>query len=98
MVWGQGGCRTCDSMRICPSNNPGMEALFKPLAFVARTFECDVRRTLLVDDAPIKGCVNNASNCFFPQSFNAMRKILFSWENYNHTWLHFNMNLMFVEC
>lgn len=70
MVWGQGGCRACESRRICRPDNPGVEALFKPLAFAAKAFEFDARRTLLIDDAPIKGCVNSASNCIFPQSFN----------------------------
>ena len=78
MIWGQDGCQTCKKQRICRPDNPGAEALFKPLAFASKAFQFDARRTILIDDTPYKGCVNPANNCIFPPSFdiNAQDNVL----------------------
>ncbi|MCO5560574.1 hypothetical protein L7F22_014189 [Adiantum nelumboides] len=70
MIWGQSQCQPCIESRITRIDNPGVEALFKPLAIASSKFGIDARRLLLVDDAPLKGCVNPALNCIFPPSFN----------------------------
>lgn len=69
MIWGQDGCRTCKNKMICCPDNPGAEALFKPLAFASKTFQFDAQRTILIDDIPYKGSVNPIDNCIFPPSF-----------------------------
>ena len=33
-------------------------------------FECDARRTILIDDSPYKACISPPSNCIFPPTFN----------------------------
>lgn len=70
MIWGQSQCQPCIESRITRPDNPGVEALFKPLAIASDKFGIDAKRMLLVDDAPLKGCVNSASNCIFPPPFN----------------------------
>ena len=70
MIWGQSQCQPCVESRITRPHNPGVEALFKPLAIASTTFGIDAKQMLLIDDAPLKGCVNLASNCIFPPSFN----------------------------
>ena len=70
MIWGQSQCQPCVESRITRPDNPGVEALFKPLAIATTKFGIDVKRMLLLDDAPLKGCVNPAPNCIFPPSFN----------------------------
>lgn len=70
MIWGQSQCQPCVESRITRPDNPGVEALFKPLAIASTTFGIDAKQMLLIDDAPLKGCVNPASNCIFPPSFN----------------------------
>ncbi|MCO5603473.1 hypothetical protein L7F22_057623 [Adiantum nelumboides] len=70
MIWGQRQCQQCVESRITRSNNPGVEAFFKPLAIASTKFGIDLKRLLLIDDAPLKGCINLALNCIFPPSFN----------------------------
>ena len=70
MIWGQSQCQPCVKTRITRPDNPGVEALFKPLAIASTKFGIDAKQMLLIDDAPLKGCVNPASNCVFPPSFN----------------------------
>ena len=70
MIWGQSQCQPCVESRITRPDNPGVEALFKPLAIASMTFGIDAKQMLLIDDVPLKGCVNLASNCIFPPSFN----------------------------
>ena len=43
--------------------------MFKPLAKVSALFECDPRKTILIDDSPHKGCVSPSNNCIFPLKF-----------------------------
>ncbi|MCO5562327.1 hypothetical protein L7F22_015953 [Adiantum nelumboides] len=70
MIWGQSQCQQCvESIITCP-DNPGVEAFFKPLAIALAKFGIDLKRLLLIDDAPLKGCINLALNCIFPPSFN----------------------------
>lgn len=70
MIWGQSQCQPCVEARITRPDNPGVEALFKPLAIASKKFGIDAKQMLLVDDAPLKGCVNPTANCIFPPSFN----------------------------
>ncbi|MCO5581977.1 hypothetical protein L7F22_035866 [Adiantum nelumboides] len=70
MIWGQSQCQQCVEPRIIRPNNPGVEAFFKPLAIASTKFGIDLKRLLLIDDAPLKGCINPALNCIFPPSFN----------------------------
>ncbi|MCO5610633.1 hypothetical protein L7F22_064872 [Adiantum nelumboides] len=70
MIWGQSQCQQCVELRITRPNNPGVEAFFKPLAIASTKFGIDLKRMLLIDDAPLKGCINPALNCIFPPSFN----------------------------
>ncbi len=74
MIWGQSQCQPCVETRITRPDNPGVEALFKPLAIASTKFGIDAKQMLLIDDAPLKGCVNFASNCIFPPSFNVDEK------------------------
>ncbi|MCO5614410.1 hypothetical protein L7F22_068691 [Adiantum nelumboides] len=67
---GQSQCQQCVESRITRPNNPGVEAFFKPLAIASAKFGIDLKRLLLIDDAPLKGCINLALNCIFPPSFN----------------------------
>ncbi|MCO5553572.1 hypothetical protein L7F22_007095 [Adiantum nelumboides] len=70
MIWGQSQCQQCVESRITRPDNPGVEAFFKPLAIASAKFGIDLKRLLLIDDAPLKGCINPALNCIFPPSFN----------------------------
>ena len=70
MIWGQIQSQSCEESRITCPDNLGVEALFKVLAIVPTKFGIDAKRMLLVDEAPLKGCVNPALNCIFPPSFN----------------------------
>ncbi|MCO5596626.1 hypothetical protein L7F22_050693 [Adiantum nelumboides] len=70
MIWGQSQCQQCVESRIFHPDNPGVEAFFKPLAIASTKFGIDLKRLLLIDDAPLKGCINPALNCIFPPSFN----------------------------
>ncbi|MCO5552122.1 hypothetical protein L7F22_005632 [Adiantum nelumboides] len=70
MIWGQSQCQQCVESRITRPDNPGVEAFFKPLAIASTKFGIDLKRLLLIDDAPLKGCINPALNCIFPPSFN----------------------------
>ena len=70
MIWGQSQCQQCTESRITRVDNPGVDALFKPLAIASTKYGIDFKRIVLIDDAPLKGCVNPALNCIFPPSFN----------------------------
>ncbi|MCO5601223.1 hypothetical protein L7F22_055342 [Adiantum nelumboides] len=65
MIWGQSQCQQCVESRITRPDNPGVEAFFKRLAIASAKFEIDLKRLLLIDDAPLKGCINPALNCIF---------------------------------
>lgn len=69
MIWGQTKCQPCEESRVVRPDNPGVEALFKPLMLASTKFGIDSRRMLLIDDAPLKGCVNPKGTCVFPPSF-----------------------------
>ncbi|MCO5591555.1 hypothetical protein L7F22_045542 [Adiantum nelumboides] len=70
MIWGQSQCQQCVESRITRPNNPGVEAFFKPLAIASAKFGIDLEILLLIDNAPLKGCINPALSCIFPPSFN----------------------------
>ncbi|MCO5581795.1 hypothetical protein L7F22_035684 [Adiantum nelumboides] len=70
MIWGQSQCQQCVESRITRPDNPGVEAFFKPLAIASTKFRIDLKRLFLIDDAPLKGCINPALNCIFSPSFN----------------------------
>ncbi|MCO5598289.1 hypothetical protein L7F22_052381 [Adiantum nelumboides] len=70
MIWGQSRSQQCVESRITRPNNPGVEVFFKPLAIPSTKSGFDLKRLLLIDDAPLKGCINPALNCIFPPSFN----------------------------
>ncbi len=70
MIWGQSQCQQCTESTITRVDNPGVDALFKPLAIASTKYGIDFKRIVLIDDAPLKGCVNPALNCIFPPSFN----------------------------
>ncbi|MCO5550217.1 hypothetical protein L7F22_003699 [Adiantum nelumboides] len=70
MIWGQSQCQQCVESRITRPDNPGVEAFFKPLAIASTKFGIDLKRLLLIDDAPLNRCINPALNCIFPPSFN----------------------------
>ncbi|MCO5587865.1 hypothetical protein L7F22_041817 [Adiantum nelumboides] len=59
-----------EESRITRPNNLGVEAFFKSLAIASTKFGIDLKRLLLIDDAPLKGCINLALNFIFPPSFN----------------------------
>ena len=70
VIWVQSQFQPCVESRITRLDNPGVEALFQPLAIASTTFGIDAKQMLLIDDAPLKGCVNLTSSCIFPPSFN----------------------------
>ncbi|MCO5587469.1 hypothetical protein L7F22_041418 [Adiantum nelumboides] len=70
MIWGQSQCQQCVESRITRPDNLGVEAFFKPLAIASTKFGIDLKRLLLIDDAPLKRCINPTLNCIFPPSFN----------------------------
>ncbi|MCO5596613.1 hypothetical protein L7F22_050680 [Adiantum nelumboides] len=70
MIWGQSQCQQCVESRITRPDNPGVEEFFNPLAIASTKVGIDLKRLLLIDDAPLKGCINPALNCIFPPSFN----------------------------
>ncbi|MCO5569944.1 hypothetical protein L7F22_023658 [Adiantum nelumboides] len=70
MIWGQSQCQQCVESRITRPDNLEVEVFFKPLAIASAKFGIDLKRLLLIDDAPLKGCINPALNCIFPPSFN----------------------------
>ncbi|MCO5600372.1 hypothetical protein L7F22_054483 [Adiantum nelumboides] len=72
-VWGQESCFVLEN--LYRSNNPNVQAMFKPLAKMSFEFECDPRRTILIDDSSYKGCVSPANNCIFPMMFDEKKKM-----------------------
>ncbi|MCO5578083.1 hypothetical protein L7F22_031921, partial [Adiantum nelumboides] len=56
-------------------DNPNVQAMFKALAKMSFGFECDPRRTILIDDSSYKGCVSPANNCIFPMMFDEKKKM-----------------------
>ena len=50
MIWGQSQCQPCVESRITHSDNPRVEALFKPLAIASTTFGIDAKQMLLIED------------------------------------------------
>lgn len=74
-IWCQDGCYIAQSQKISRPNNPNVEAMFKPLAKFAMGFECDPKRTVLIDDSPYKGCISPANNCIFPPQFDGEKMV-----------------------
>ncbi len=97
MIWGQSQCQPCAKTRITRPDNPGVEALFKPLAIASSRFGIDIKRMLLVDDAPLKGCTNPTLNCIYPTSFNVMRRIISSLGRCYHISKLYIMSTTFVQ-
>ena len=69
VIWGQISCYTYEKKKLFRPDNPGVEAMFKPLAKLSKCYGCDPRRTVLIDDSPYKGCVTPTDNCIFPSKF-----------------------------
>ena len=59
----------CESYKLVRPDNPTVEAMFKPLSKISTCFDCDARRTVLIDDSPYKGCASPDNNCIFPTTF-----------------------------
>ena len=57
VIWGQISCYTYEKKKLFRPDNPGVEAMFKPLAKLSKCYGCDPRRKILIDDSPYKGCV-----------------------------------------
>lgn len=74
-IWCQDGCYISQSQKICRPDNPNVEAKFKPLAKIAMGFECDPKRTVLIDDSPYKGCISPPNNCIFPPQFDGEKMV-----------------------
>ena len=74
-IWFQEGCYTAQNQKLFQPDKPNVEASFKPLAKIAMGFECDPKRTVLIDDSPYKGCISPASNCIFPPEFDGEKII-----------------------
>ena len=68
-IWTQDTCYVSTNPKFFRPDNPDVQAMFKPLAKIAVGYECDPRRTVLIDDSPYKGCVSPANNCIFPSKF-----------------------------
>ena len=71
MVWGQEDCYIHGLRKVYRPDKPQVEAMFKPLLRVWNQCKsiCNTKNTLLIDDSPFKGCINPASNCIYPNSF-----------------------------
>ena len=68
-MWTQDTCYVSTNPKLFRLDNPDVQAMFKPLVKIAVMYECDPRRTVLIDDSPYKGCVSPANNCIFPSEF-----------------------------
>ena len=75
VVWSQGACENAKSGKIASPDNPTLEALFKPLSKIAACFDCDARRTILIDDSPYKGCTSPDHNCIYPAKFDEEKMV-----------------------
>ena len=71
MIWGQEDCYIHGLRKVYRPDKPQVEAMFKPLLRVWNQFKsiCNRKNTLLIDDSAFKGCINPASNCIYPNSF-----------------------------
>ena len=71
MVWGQEYCYIHGLRKVYRPDKPHIEAMFKPLLRVWNQCKsiCNRENTLLIDDSPFKGCINPASDCIQPNSF-----------------------------
>ena len=74
VIWGQRGCHTYQKKKLFRPGNPSVKVMFKPLSRIAKCFDCDPRRTILIDDSPYKGCATPANNCIFPSQFGIYKK------------------------
>ena len=68
-VWAQEACEQGQSKILFRPDNPRVPAMFKPLSKIAACFDCDSRRTVLIDDSPYKGCASPDENCIYPTKF-----------------------------
>ena len=75
VVWAQEACYICESNKLVRPDNPTVPAMFKPLAKISACFDCDARRTVLIDDSPYKGCVSPDNNCIFPPKFDEEKMV-----------------------
>ena len=66
---GQDQCQPCVETRITCLDNLGVDAFFKPLAIALTKLGIDAKQMLLINDAPLKGCVNPTPNFISPPSF-----------------------------
>ena len=69
VVWAQEACEQGQSKILFRLDNPRVPAMFKPLSKIAACFDCDSRRTVLIDDSPYKGCASPDENCIYPTKF-----------------------------
>ena len=71
MVWGQEDCYVHGLRKVYRPDKPNVEAMFKPLLRVWNQCKstCNRKNTLLIDDSPLKECINPASNCIYPNTF-----------------------------
>ena len=74
-IWCQRTCFIHSSKNLFSPDNPTIQSMFKPLAKISACFECDPRRTVLIDDSPYKGCVSPNNNCIFPLKFDEGNKV-----------------------
>ena len=58
VVWSQEACEKDKSGKLARPDNPTVQAMFKPLSKISACFDCDARRTVLIDDSPYKGCAS----------------------------------------
>ena len=58
-----------DRSKLVRPDNPSIQAMFKPLSKISTCFDCDARRTILIDDSPYKGCASPDNNCIYPTKF-----------------------------
>ena len=69
VVWSQEACEKDKSGKLARPDNPTVQAMFKPLSKISACFDCDARRTVLIDDSPYKGCASPDNNCIYPAKF-----------------------------
>ncbi len=75
VVWAQEACEKGQSKILVRPDNPTVQAMFKPLSRIAACFDCDARRTVLIDDSPYKGCASPDNNCIYPTKFDEEKMV-----------------------
>ena len=69
VVWSQEACEMGEHYKLARPDNPSIQAMFKPVSKISTCFDCDARRTILIDDSPYKGCASPDNNCIYPTKF-----------------------------